>query len=120
MDKAMEAAWLAGGIALHEHAPDLGMIARTAIVQVVCEAAIPAYVRATPEPVAPPSPDIAGLVERLLKGNVAYELDTGTVYKGPNALHREAATALQRVAQEPARSSCPAMSSGFPLKGTKP
>ncbi len=67
MDKAMEAAWLAGGVALHEHAPDLGMITRTAIVHVVCEAAIPAYVRATPDPVAPtpsPAPDIAGLVEK--------------------------------------------------------
>jgi hypothetical protein len=75
MDKAMEAAWLAGGIALHEHAPDLGMITRTAIVQVVCEAAIPAYVRATPAPT--PSTDIAGLVGlpwRELDGDI-YDVE---------------------------------------------
>lgn len=41
---ALEAAWEEAGAALLEHAPDIGPIARTAIMQVVCEAAIPAYI----------------------------------------------------------------------------
>ena len=41
-----EAAWRAASEALKEHAPDMGIIARTAIMQVVVQAAIPAYLAA--------------------------------------------------------------------------
>ena len=55
--------------------------------------------RATPEPVAPPSPDIAGLVERLEKWGKWLDADIGWDEPAGADL-REAATALQRVAQE--------------------
>ena len=55
--------------------------------------------RVNPEPVAPPSPDIAGLVERATKG---FVIGTGKgVYDAEATdLLRDLATALQRVAQE--------------------
>lgn len=58
-------------------------------------------VEATPEPVAPPSPDIAGLVD-MANEEAAY-IDSARGYTGPLSTPttlRDLATALQRVAQE--------------------
>ena len=44
--RALEAAWLAGDRALAEFAPEFGKITRTALMQTVVDAAIPAYLTA--------------------------------------------------------------------------
>ena len=42
-------------------------------------------------------PDDMGLVERLKAGNLAYMSDSGPVWEGGDALHREAAAAIERL-----------------------
>ncbi len=68
---ALEAAWMKANEALRGHAPELGPISRTAMMQVVVQAAIPAYLAALASPPKAGDP-VAWRVKDFVDGWIYY------------------------------------------------